>query len=163
MTIKNVSKLPLDLDISTKPPFAIIQRHDTYIVPPEEESMCCCIRYRESDIDLEKLLLSLGPHQSRVFIDFFTSKPVEPQRRGSLNFFRDINKMKLAFNLTHTVEQRLEDRDVMKLQILFDTTKHASLKSKVFSDVLRIKFKGHKNKVSNRQAFFYYIFESDDS
>ncbi|CAB3230804.1 unnamed protein product [Arctia plantaginis] len=131
VTIKNVSKLPLDLDISTKPPFAIIQRHDTYIVPPEEENMCCCIRYRESDIDLEKLLLSLGPHQSRVFIDYFTSKPVEPQRRGSLNFFRDINKMKLAFNLTHTVEQRLEDRDVMKLQILFDTTKHASLKSKV--------------------------------
>ena len=72
---------------------------------------------------------------------------MEPFRRGSLDFFQDIRKIKLAFNLTHVVEERLEDQEVMKLQILFDTTKHLTLKSKVYVDLMRIKFKGHKNKV----------------
>lgn len=89
----------------------------------------------------------MGPAQSRTFIDFLTSKPVEPLRKGPLHFFHDINKIKMAFNLTHALEERLEDQEIMKLQILFDTTKHLNLKSKVYCDVMKIKFKGHKNKV----------------
>nr|XP_021191308.2 hydrocephalus-inducing protein homolog [Helicoverpa armigera] len=146
ITIKNVSKLPLDIDISVKPPFAIIQKQSTYKIPPDEENMCCCIRYRKSDLNLQNILNKIGPHQSRTFIDYLTSKPVQPLRKGPLQFFQDIHKIKMAFNLTHTVEERLEDQDVMKLQILFDTTKHLNLKSRVYCDVMRIKFKGHKNK-----------------
>ncbi|RVE54180.1 hypothetical protein evm_001303 [Chilo suppressalis] len=78
--------------------------------------------------------------------DYLTLKPVEPLRKEPLHFFQDINKIKAAFNLTHAVEERLEDQEVMKLQILFDTTKHISLKSKVYCDLMRLKFKGHKNK-----------------
>uniref|UniRef100_A0A2A4JIA0 MSP domain-containing protein n=1 Tax=Heliothis virescens TaxID=7102 RepID=A0A2A4JIA0_HELVI len=146
ITIKNVSKLPLDIDISVKPPFAIIQKQSTYKIPPDEENMCCCIRYRKSDLNLQSILNKIGPHQSRTFIDYLTSKPVQPLRKGPLQFFQDIHKIKMAFNLTHTVEERLEDQDIMKLQILFDTTKHLNLKSRVYCDVMRIKFKGHKNK-----------------
>ncbi|KAJ8729299.1 hypothetical protein PYW08_000880 [Mythimna loreyi] len=147
ITIKNVSKLPLDFEICVKPPFAIVQKQHTYKITPEEESMtCCCIQYRKSDLNLQNILKKVAPHQSRTFIDYLTSKPVEPLRKGSLDFFQDIRKIKMAFNLTHLVEERLEDQEVMKLQILFDTTKHLNLKSRVYCDLMRIKFKGHKNK-----------------
>ncbi|KAL0894937.1 hypothetical protein ABMA27_013434 [Loxostege sticticalis] len=146
VTIKNVSKLPLDMDISVKPPFAIIQKQKTYKILPEEENLCCCICYKESDLNVPNLISEVGPCQSRIFIDFLTLKPVEPLRKEPLHFFQDINKIKMAFNLTHAVEERLEDQEVMKIQILFDTTKHLSLKSKVYCDLMRIKFKGHKNK-----------------
>lgn len=108
---------------------------------------CCCIQYRKSDLNLQNILRKIGPHQSRTFIDYLTLKPVEPLRNGSLDFFQDIRKIKMAFNLTHMLEERLEDQEVMKLQILFDTTKHLNLKSRVYCDLMRIKFKGHKNKV----------------
>lgn len=125
----------------------MIQKHE-YKIPPDEESMTCgCIQYRKSDLNLQNLLKKLGPHQSRIFIDYLTLKPVEPRRKGSLDFFQDIRKIKMAFNLAHLVEERLEDQEVMKLQILFDTTKHLNLKSRVYCDLMRIKFKGHKNKV----------------
>ncbi|CAG9784279.1 unnamed protein product [Diatraea saccharalis] len=146
VTIKNISKLPLDIDISVKPPFAIIQKQTTYKILPEEENMCCCICYNESDLNVSNLIGEMGLHQSRIFIDYLTLKPVEPLRKEPLHFFQDINKIKTAFNLTHAVEERLDDQEVMKLQILFDTTKHLSLKSKVYCDLMRIKFKGHKNK-----------------
>ncbi|XP_026727025.1 hydrocephalus-inducing protein-like isoform X2 [Trichoplusia ni] len=146
VTIKNVSKLPLDIEICAKPPFAIIQKQSTYKIPQEESNLCCCIRYRKSDLNLKNIINEVGPAQSRTFIDFLTSKPVEPLRKGPLHFFHDINKIKMAFNLTHALEERLEDQEIMKLQILFDTTKHLNLKSKVYCDVMKIKFKGHKNK-----------------
>ncbi|KAH9638664.1 hypothetical protein HF086_013936 [Spodoptera exigua] len=146
VTIKNVSKLPLDIDISVKPPFAIVQKQSTYKIPCEEASYCCCIRYRKSDLNLQTLLNKMGPRESRTFIDFLTAKPVEPLRKGSLQFFQDIHKIKTAFNLTHTVEERLEDQEIMKIQILFDTTKHLNLKSRVYCDLMKIRFRGHKNK-----------------
>lgn len=129
-----------------KPPFAIIQKQSTYKILPEEEHLCCCICYSECDLNISNIVNELG-HQSRTFIDYLTLKPVEPLRKGPLHFFQDINKIKIAFNLTHSIEERLEDQDVMKLQIIFDTTKHLSLKSRVYCDLMRIKFKGHKNKV----------------
>lgn len=132
-----------------KPPFAIIHKNNTYKVTSEEDAMCCCISYNESDLNVPKIVSEMG-QQSRVFIDCLTLKPVEPIRKGPQNFFQDINKIKMCFNLTHSVEQRLEDQDVMKLQILFDTTKHLSLKSRVYGDVLKIKMRGHKNKVSSK-------------
>ncbi|KAM3964816.1 LOW QUALITY PROTEIN: hydrocephalus-inducing protein homolog [Aphomia sociella] len=146
VTIKNVSKLPLDLDISVKPPFAIIQKRYTYKISPEEENLCCCIYYNEWDLNVTKMVNEIGSYQSKIFIDYLTSKPVEPTRKERLHFFQDINKIKMAFNLTHSIEERLEDQEVMKIQILFDTTKHLSLKSKVYCDLMRIKFRGHKNK-----------------
>lgn len=148
VTIKNVSKLPLDIDLSVKPPFAIVQKQSTYKILPEEEHLCCCIRYNECDLNIPNIMNEMG-HQSRTFIDYLTLKPVEPLRKGPLHFFQDINKIKMAFNLTHTIEERLEDQDVMKLQIVFDTTKHLTLKSRVYCDLMRIKFRGHKNKVSS--------------
>lgn len=148
MTIKNVSKLPLDIDINIKPPFVIIQKQGTYKILPEEENLCCCICYNEVDLNVEQIVKEAGPHQSKTLIDYLTLKPIEPLRVGKLHFFQDINKIKMAFNLTHVVEERLEDQEVMKIQILFDTTKHLTLKSKVYCDLMRIKFKGHKNKVS---------------
>lgn len=147
MSIKNVSKLPLDIDISLKPPFAIIQKHGTYKIPSDEENLCCCICYKECDLNVTNLISEVGSQQSRTFIDFLTLKPVEPLREGPLKFFQDINKIKIAFSLTHSVQERLEDQEVMKLQILFDTTKHLNLKSRVYTDIMKIKFQGHKNKV----------------
>ncbi|XP_045487724.1 hydrocephalus-inducing protein-like [Pieris rapae] len=145
VTIKNVSKLPLDFDISVKPPFAIIHKQTTYKILPEEENLCGCICYTESDLNVLKMTDS-DPYQCKIFIDYLTLKPVDPLRNEPLHFFQDINKIKLAFNLTHVVEERLEDQEVMKIQILFDTTKHLTLKSRVYCDLLRVKFKGHKNK-----------------
>lgn len=89
----------------------------------------------------------MDPRESKTFIDFLTAKPVEPLRKEPLHFFQDIHKIKTAFNLTSTVEERLEDQEIMKLQILFDTTKHVSLKSKVYCDLMKIRFRGHRNKV----------------
>ncbi|XP_062524258.1 hydrocephalus-inducing protein homolog isoform X2 [Bombyx mori] len=146
ISIKNVAKLPLDLDITVKPPFAIIQKQNTYKIQPDEENLCCCIRYNENDLNLPSINSEYGPRKSQELIDFLTLKPVEPLRLGPLKFFEDIHKIKKAFTLTHSVEERLEDEEIMKLQILFDTTKHSSLKSKVYSDLMKIKFKGHKNK-----------------
>lgn len=145
------------MDISVKPPFAIIQKQVTYKILPEEENLCCCICYSESDLNVPNLISELGACQSRLFIDYLTLKAVEPLRKEPLHFFQDINKIKMAFNLTHGVEERLEDQEVMKIQILFDTTKHLSLKSKVYCDLMRIKFKGHKNKVSFKQVFKYIL------
>ncbi|CAH0726119.1 unnamed protein product, partial [Brenthis ino] len=145
VTIKNVSKLPLDFEISVKPPFAIIQKRSSYKVPSHEENLCGCVCYNESDLNIPNILNEIGK-QSRIFIDYLTSKPVDPLRKGPLHFFQDINKIKWAFNLTHLVEERLEDQEVMKIQILFDTSKHLTLKSRVYCDLMRIKFKGHKNK-----------------
>lgn len=149
MTIKNVSKLPLDIDVSVKPPFAIIQKQNTFKILPEEEHLCCCICYNESDLNVSNIINEVGHNQSKIFIDYLTQKPVEPTRKEPLHFFEDIHKIKMAFNLTHVAEERLEDQEIMKLQILFDTTKHTTLKSKVYCDLMKIKFKGHKNKVSN--------------
>ncbi|XP_038212242.1 hydrocephalus-inducing protein-like [Zerene cesonia] len=146
VTIKNVSKLPLDFEISVKPPFALIQKQGTYKVLPHEENLCGCIWYRESDLNVPNIITENGLQQSKIFIDFLTLKPVDPLRNEPLHFFQDINKIKLAFNLTHVIEERLEDQEVMKIQILFDTTKHQNLKSRVYCDLFRIKFKGHKNK-----------------
>lgn len=143
-----MAKLPLDLDITVKPPFAIIQKQNTYKIQPDEENLCCCIRYNENDLNLPSINSEYGPRKSQELIDFLTLKPVEPLRLGPLKFFEDIHKIKKAFTLTHSVEERLEDEEIMKLQILFDTTKHSSLKSKVYSDLMKIKFKGHKNKVA---------------
>lgn len=147
VTIKNVSKLPLDFEISVKPPFAIIQKYGSYKINPEEEEFCGCVCYNESDLNIPSILNEVGPRQSKMFIDYLTSKPVDPSRKGPLHFFQDINKIKWAFNLTYLIEERLEDQEVMKIQLLFDTTKHLSLKSRVYCDSMRIKFKGHKNKV----------------
>ncbi|XP_049866429.1 hydrocephalus-inducing protein homolog [Pectinophora gossypiella] len=146
MTIKNVSKLPLYIDVSIRPPFAIVKRAGTYKIDPEDEKMCCCICYDENDLNIQNIINECGPHQSKVFIDCLTLKPVEPLRKGPLEFFQDIHKIKMAFNQTHAVEERLEDQEIMKLQILFDTTKHLTLKSRIYADIMRIKFKGHKNK-----------------
>ncbi|CAG9566725.1 unnamed protein product [Danaus chrysippus] len=145
VTIKNVSKLPLDFEINVKPPFAIIQKSSSYKILPTEENLCGCICYRESDININNILNENG-QQSKVFIDYLTLKPVNPLRKGPLHFFQDINRIKSAFNLTHMIEERLDDQDIMKIQILFDTTKHTSLKSRVYCDLMRLKFKGHKNK-----------------
>lgn len=148
VTIKNVSKLPLDMDISLKSPFAIIHKATTYKILPEEENLCCCICYDESDINISSIESEMGPIQSKIFIDYLTQKPVEPLRDSPLNFFQDINRLKMAFNLTHNIEETLEDQDIMKIQILLDTTKHTTLKSRVYLDSLKIRFKGHKNRVS---------------
>lgn len=150
MTIKNVSKLPIDFEISVKPPFAIIQKHDTYKILPQDENLCGCVCYKESDLNIPSIINENGWRRSRIYIDYLTLKPVDLQRRTPLHFFEDINKIKWAFNLTHLVEERLEDQEVMKIQIIFDTTKHLSLKPRVYCESMRIKFKGHKNKVSIR-------------
>ncbi|XP_063358792.1 hydrocephalus-inducing protein homolog [Cydia amplana] len=147
VTIKNVSKLPLDIDINVKSPFVIIKKKNTYKVAQEDADMCACICYRESDLDVANIL-KVGAKESKIYIDYLTLKPVEPLRKGALNFFQDINKIKMAFNLTQNVEERLEDQEIMKLQILFDTTKHMNLKSRIYTDSMRIQFKGHKNKDS---------------
>lgn len=147
ISIKNVSRLPLVIEMNIRLPFAIIQKQSTYKILPEEENLCCCICYNECDLNIHSIMNELGPRQSQLFIDFLTLKPVEPKCKGPLHFFEDINKIKMAFNLTHSVEQLLEDQEVMKIQVLFDVTKHLSLKSRVYCDLMRIKFKGHKNKV----------------
>ncbi|KAI8428063.1 hypothetical protein MSG28_002349 [Choristoneura fumiferana] len=146
VTIKNVSKLPLDMEISVKPPFALIQKQSTYKISPEDEQLCCCICYNEADLNVPNIINENSTYQSKVFLDYLTLKPVEPLRKGPLKFFQDINKIKMAFNLTHTIEERLEDQELMKLQVLLDTTKHLSLKSRVYCELMRNKFKGHKNK-----------------
>ncbi|XP_064076651.1 hydrocephalus-inducing protein-like [Vanessa tameamea] len=146
ITIKNVSKLPLDFEISVKPPFAIIQKYGSYKVNPDEENLCGCVCYDENDLNIPSIINEIGKRQSKIFIDYLTSKPVDPLRKGPLHFFQDINKIKCIFNLTHLIEECLEDQEIIKIQILFDTTKHMSLKSRVYCDLLRIKFKGHKNK-----------------
>ncbi|KAL4712872.1 hypothetical protein ACJJTC_011942, partial [Scirpophaga incertulas] len=146
LTIKNISKLPLDITISVKPPFGIIKKTTTYKVSTEDNNLCCCINYNESDLNVPNLTNSVGSNQSKIFIDYLTCKPVEPLRHEPLNFFEDINNIKAAFNITHDIEEYLDDLDVMKLQIVFDTTKHVSLKSKIYCDLMKIKFKGHKNK-----------------
>ncbi|CAK1550075.1 unnamed protein product [Leptosia nina] len=110
VTIKNVSKLPLDFDISVKPPFAIIQKQTTYKILPQEEDLCGCICYNESDLNLLNMSDN-DPQHSKTFIDFLTLKPVDPLRNEPLHFFQDINKIKLAFNLTHAIEERLEDQE----------------------------------------------------
>lgn len=138
--------LPLDLDISLKSPFAIIQKATTYKILSQEQDLCCCIRYNISDINVSDISV-MSPRDSKLFIDYLTLKPVEPLRKCPLNFFHDIHKLKMAFNFTHCIEERLEDQEMMKIQILLDTTKHTSLKSKFYMDFMKIKFKGHKNKV----------------
>lgn len=147
ITIKNVSKLPLEIDLSVKHPFAIIQKQSTYKILPEEESLCCCICYNECDLNVTNIVKDVGVQQSKTFIDYLTLQPVDPLRKGPLHFFQDINKIKMAFRTTHAIEETLQDQEVMKLQILFDTTKHLTLKSRVYCDLMRIRFKDHKNKV----------------
>lgn len=137
----------MDTEISVKPPFAIIHKRSGYKISPHEENLCGCVYYNESDLNVPSIYND-NDKESRIFIDYLTSKPVDPLRKGPLHFFQNINKIKWAFKLTHLVEERLEDQDVMKLQILFDTSEHLSLKSRVYCDLLRIKFKGHKNKVT---------------
>ncbi|XP_052747107.1 hydrocephalus-inducing protein-like [Bicyclus anynana] len=146
VTIKNVSKLPLDFEISVKPPFALIHKQESYKVPNGDEWLCGCICYNEADLNVPSIVNENGPERSKIFIDYLTLKPIDPVRKGPLHFFDDINKIKWAFNLTHTIEERLEDQEVMKIQILFDITKHTTLKAKVYCDLMRIRFKGHKNK-----------------
>lgn len=143
-----MSKLGLMIDLNVRAPFAIVQKKDTYLVPRDETNLCCCISYKESDLNVSNMINESGYHQSKTFIDCLTHQPLEPLRDGPLHFFHDIHKIKQAFNLTHIVEQRLEDEEVMKVQIIFDTTKHLNLKSKVYNDVMRIKFRDHKNKVT---------------
>ncbi|XP_050670451.1 hydrocephalus-inducing protein homolog [Leptidea sinapis] len=145
VTIKNVSKLPLDFDISVKPPFAMIHK-GSYKVLQKDLNLCGCICYNKSDLNISNMLSVSGPYQSKVFTDFLTQKPVDPLRNEPLHFFQDIYKIKLAFSLTHAIEERLDDQETMKIQVLFDTTKHTTLKSRVYCDLMKIKFKGHKNK-----------------
>lgn len=135
------------IDLNVRVPFAIVQKKDSYLVPSDETNLCCCICYNESDLDVLNIINKSGHHQSKIFIDCLTNQPIEPLRDGPLHFFHDIHKLKMAFHLTHTVEQRLEDQEVMKVQIIFDTTKHLNLKSKVYNDIMKIKFRNHKNKV----------------
>lgn len=119
----------------------------TYKVLPEDENMTCgCIYYDQADLNMKNMLKELGHQQSKHYIDCLTLKPVPALRQGSLDFFEDINKIKAAFHLTHTVEEKLEDQEVMKIQLLFDTTKHLNMKSKIYCDIMKIKFKGHENK-----------------
>lgn len=137
------------IDLNVRAPFAIVQKKNSYLIPSDETDLCCCICYNESDLNVTSIIDESGYNQSKIFIDCLTNQPVEPLRDGPLHFFHDINKIKMAFHLTHTIEQHLEDQEVMKVQIVFDTTKHLNLKSKVYSDVMRIKFRGHKNKVDH--------------
>lgn len=150
------------MEISVKPPFALIQKQSTYKITAEDEQLCCCICYSEADLNVPNILNENSTYQSKVFLDYLTLKPVEPLRKGPLKFFQDINKIKMAFNLTHTIEERLEDQELMKLQVLLDTTKHCSLKSRVYCELMRNKFKGHKNKVIfvilDYIVFLFYIF-----
>ncbi|XP_069355214.1 hydrocephalus-inducing protein-like [Maniola hyperantus] len=146
VTIKNVSKLPLDFEISVKPPFAILQKQSSYKVSHADEMLCGCVCYNERDLNIPTIIHENGQRRSKVFIDYLTLKPVEPLKKEPLHFFEDIHKIKWAFNLTHLVEERLEDQEIMKIQILFDTTKHTTLKSRVYCDLMRLRFKGHKNK-----------------
>lgn len=142
-----MSKLGLMIDLNVRTPFAIVQKKDSYLIPSDETNLCSCICYNESDLDISNMINESGLHQSKIFIDCLTHQPVEPLRDGPLHFFHDIHKLKMAFHLTHTIEQRLEDQEVMKVQIIFDTTKHLNLKSKVYNDIMKIKFRNHKNKV----------------
>lgn len=138
------------IDLNVRAPFAIIQKKDTYLVPSDDTNLCCCICYNKDDLDVQNIINEVGPNQSKKFIDCLTNKPVEPLRQHPLHFFHDIRKLKMAFHLTHAVEQRLEDQEVMKIELLFDTTKHLSLKSKVYNEIMKIKFRDHKNKVCYR-------------
>ncbi|CAH2231773.1 jg7185 [Pararge aegeria aegeria] len=146
VTIKNVSKLPLDFEITVKQPFAFVQKHGSYKVSQGEEMLCGCICYNEADLKTPSNINEYGLQRSKLFIDYLTLKPVDPQRKGPLHFFEDINKIKWAFNLTYLIEERLEDQEEMKIHILFDTSKHTTLKSRVYCDLMRLRFKGHKNK-----------------
>lgn len=110
--------------------------------------MCGCICYKENDLNVASIVSQDGLQQSRILIDYLTLKPVEPLRKEPLQFFQDINKIKMVFSLTHSVQERLEDQEMMKLQLLFDTTKHLTLKSRIYTDLMRVKFHGHKNKVN---------------
>ncbi|KPI94718.1 Hydrocephalus-inducing protein [Papilio xuthus] len=148
LIIKNVSTLPLDLEITIKPPFALIQKQSSYKIIPGEEDLCHCITYTESDLKLCKITADNSREETAKLIDFLTLQPVYPLRQGSLQFFEDIHKIKRIFNLTHIIEEHLEDQEMMKVQALFDTTKHTSLKARIYSDAIKIKFKGHKNKDS---------------
>lgn len=148
LMIKNISTLPLDLEINTRPPFALIQCQNTCKILPHEEDFCHCINIKDSDLKSSTKGSRDREPECNTFIDFVTFKSLQPLRQESLHFFEDINKIKRAFNLTYSVEQHLEDQEIMKIQILFDTTKHTSLKSRIYSDSMKIKFKGHKNKVS---------------
>lgn len=139
--------MPLDFEITVKPPFAFIQKQGSYKVFESDEMLCGCICYNEADLNIPKIISENGFERSKLFIDYLTLKPVNPLREGPLHFFDDINKIKSAFNRTLIIEETLKDQEVMKIQILFDTTKHNSLKSRVYCDLMRIRFKGHKNKV----------------
>lgn len=156
LIIKNVSTLPLDLEITIKPPFALIQKQSSYKIIPGEEDFCHCITYTESDLKLCNITADNNREESTKLIDFLTLQPVYPLREGSLQFFEDIHKIKRIFNLTHIIEEHLEDQEMMKVQALFDTTKHTSLKARIYSDAIKIKFKGHKNKVRLWIIFLSY-------
>lgn len=149
-----MSQLGLTIDLNVRAPFAIVQKKDGYLIPSDETHLCSCICYNESDLNVSNIINESGIHQSKIFIDCLTNQPVEPLRDGPLHFFHDINKLKMAFLLTHTVEQNLEDQEEMKVQIIFDTTKHLNLKSKVYNDLVKIKFRDHKNKV----LYLYFIY-----
>lgn len=134
------------MEISVRSPFSFILKKD-YKILKEDEDMCCCIHYNKSDINVQNMLYEMGPHNSKTYIDYLTMEPVEPLREGSLQFFQDINKIKMAFSFTNLIEVSLEDEEVIKIQVIFDTAKHTSLKSRVYMDIIKIKFVGHKNKV----------------
>ncbi|KAJ0181982.1 hypothetical protein K1T71_002704 [Dendrolimus kikuchii] len=95
ITIKNVSKLPLDIDLSVKPPFAIIQKQGSYKILPEEENLCCCICYNESDLNIAHMVNEMGPVQSKIFIDYLTLKPVEPPEISKAEYFNNPNEVKI--------------------------------------------------------------------
>ncbi|XP_041977674.1 hydrocephalus-inducing protein homolog [Aricia agestis] len=145
VAIKNITTLPLDLEITTKPPFAIIKKSSSYKLYPYEESVCDCYlinrdyRSGANGTDLEL-------RYSQVFIDCVTQEHNIVHKKSSLSIFEDINKIKEAYELTYIVEEQLQHQEVMKLQVLFDTSEHTSPTSQIYRDLLKVKLKGHKNK-----------------
>lgn len=153
ITIKNISGLPLHLDIGLKSPFAIIRKTGTYKILPHEENLCYCISYNQSDLNMSNVSKAISRSESQVLIDYLTLKSVQPCRKSPLNFFEDIFKLKTVFNLTHNIEETLEDQEIMKIQLLLDTTRHTCLYSKHYLDFLRITCKQLNYKV--RVSFCY--------
>lgn len=151
-----MSKLPLNIEIDIKPPFAVLKKRQTYVIPPEEANDCCCIKYLESDLDIGRLSKE-KKDESKAIIDCLTENLVPPYSKESLKFFEDIHKIKMAFVFTNNIVETLDDQRVMKLQIVFDTTKHKTFNSKTYTDSVNIRFKGPKSKVRTIIIFIFGV------
>lgn len=120
-----------------RPPFAMIHPAETTEI---DEFVCKCANC-ENEQAVEFV-------PSKTYVDCLSLKPLKPARTEHLDVFDDIHKIKKYFPVTHIIEKPLEHKESIEFMVILDTTKHTSLRSKIYTDILRVKVKGHRNRVS---------------